>query len=360
MVSQVTQTLNLIKDGREGTLDNFDYVVRLSLENAIKAAIGLPVDIMDDGLPFARLFSSVCFGFGRAVEINPATGSFCTFLNDAYMRDLNFLFYEKALYPTYEACLADVAAMSCALNITALPLRYQSYQRAFMDTDTSPPTITAKANGVFCSFGLGASIVAMFNFSPMPVYDGCAYGSLPQECQSTTTNDAAGQLRASFFTPSLLSSAVAKVFTPRALCAPFSENANPPYVCTRSERLSALAICIQSLSAYESSISALATLLVVYLHVRQLFGKRPAAAVAARLPTSNDVLTNPLAASASHTSGSRSLTEGEAIALLQRVIRGHAARRVVRGWVKVKDADSGETYYHNKLDGRSEWRAPWQ
>ena len=255
--------------------------------------------------------------------------------------------------------------MSCAINITALPQRYQSYQGFFSGDPRFPSS--SKVYGVFCSFGREASIVAFFNFSPEPFYEGCAYGSLP-ECQITTTTDAEGRLRAAFFTPSLLSSAVAKVFTPRALCAPFSVNANPPYVCTRSERLSALAICIQSLSAYESSISALATLLVVYLHVRQLFGKGPAAAVAAGLPShdfpataaSLVVKTNPLAASASRAPGSRSLTKGEAIALLQRVLRGHAARRVVRGWVKVKDAVSGETYFHNIHDGRSEWRAPWQ
>jgi hypothetical protein len=52
------------------------------------------------------------------------------------------------------------------------------------------------------------------------------------------------------------------------------------------------------------------------------------------------------------------MNRDEAIALLQRVFRGHAARRVVRGWVKVKDPESGETYYHNILSGRSEWLLP--
>ena len=32
--------------------------------------------------------------------------------------------------------------------------------------------------------------------------------------------------------------------------------------------------------------------------------------------------------------------------------------RVVRGWVKVKDPESGETYYYNILSGRSEWLLP--
>jgi len=52
------------------------------------------------------------------------------------------------------------------------------------------------------------------------------------------------------------------------------------------------------------------------------------------------------------------LSEGAAIAVLQRAMRGHAARNMVRGWVKVKD-DSGDVYYYNINSGKSEWKAPW-
>ncbi len=58
--------------------------------------------------------------------------------------------------------------------------------------------------------------------------------------------------------------------------------------------------------------------------------------------------------------GGGPLTEGAAIGILQRAMRGHAARNMVRGWVRVKDPESGEVYYYNINTGKSEWKAPWQ
>jgi hypothetical protein len=55
-----------------------------------------------------------------------------------------------------------------------------------------------------------------------------------------------------------------------------------------------------------------------------------------------------------------SMSEGAAIAILQRAMRGHLARNMVRGWVKVKDPeDPSGCYYYNINTGKSEWKAPW-
>ena len=366
MVSQVTLTLGLIKSARDGYADG-DYIVSMSLENAIKSASGLPIDQADNGLPFARMFSSICNGGrNKGVYINPdsSSGMFCSFINDYYMQQLSFLSYANVVYRSYEACLADMtSAISCSANLTEWP---QTYRAQYLDGGGGTGQ---NKRGVFCRFGTASresSVVAYFSFSDAAL-ETCTPPGMLAECQSTNTLYE-GQLSMSFFTPSRLATAVRRVFTPRALCAPFSDGANPPYVCTRSERLSALTICIQALSTYETSVSALVTLLCVYLHARRFFGKAPPVAPVVSGLTQADfdspaaaseiAVRNPLSTACSRVPGVRSMNRDEAIALLQRVFRGHAARRVVRGWVKVKDPESGETYYHNILSGRSEWLLP--
>jgi hypothetical protein len=53
------------------------------------------------------------------------------------------------------------------------------------------------------------------------------------------------------------------------------------------------------------------------------------------------------------------MSEGAAIIILQRAMRGHAARNMVRGWVQVKDPENGDRFYYNINTGKSEWKAPW-
>jgi hypothetical protein len=53
------------------------------------------------------------------------------------------------------------------------------------------------------------------------------------------------------------------------------------------------------------------------------------------------------------------LSDLQAALLVQRAIRGHRIRNMVRGWVKIVAPD-GDVYYHNVKTGASEWDAPWE
>lgn len=53
------------------------------------------------------------------------------------------------------------------------------------------------------------------------------------------------------------------------------------------------------------------------------------------------------------------LSDFQAALLVQRAVRGHRIRNMVRGWVKIVAPD-GDVYYHNVKTGASEWDAPWE
>jgi hypothetical protein len=43
---------------------------------------------------------------------------------------------------------------------------------------------------------------------------------------------------------------------------------------------------------------------------------------------------------------------------IQRVVRGHRARRLLRGWIRCVDDENGDIYWYNTLTGKSSWLAP--
>jgi hypothetical protein len=44
--------------------------------------------------------------------------------------------------------------------------------------------------------------------------------------------------------------------------------------------------------------------------------------------------------------------------VVQRIVRGHRARKLVRGWIRCIDEENGDIYWFNTVTGVSSWFAP--
>ena len=206
------------------------------------------------------MFCGWCSAGNGCAGFNPSTAKFSI---------------TDVLYQTYSDCISDVASVSCTIGNAKDVYGYFN------------------AGAISCAFGSQSiSLSATFRtFIPQTEPVGFSLSGFPACDENATTifrfsQGANSQLPESinpaFYTKQAVTAAITSVFTPAAICAPFSANANPPYLCTGTERASIFSIILQSLSLYTTSIGILFASYSVWLTLPRLFGKKPAAAARRR------------------------------------------------------------------------------
>jgi hypothetical protein len=193
------------------------------------------VPLAPDALPFSSLFVNYPKGVvGVApVPAQPDT-PFCSYCGaevgcTATQANTAVFSINKVLYETYEACLADNAKVSCKLS------------DSFFSSGGASGNVLSTLD---CSFGSQAIALKInFQLTAGNFYVASMAGGACDVTKYTLTGSSCPQVfstsycsNPAMFTSTNMASAVKRVFTPAAVCAPFAPNQNPPYLCTGTER----------------------------------------------------------------------------------------------------------------------------
>ena len=164
-------------------------------------------------------------------------------------------------YPTYEACLLDMTALSCSVGQTNIvsgdPNRPPGSLR-FMNAFVSCRAANASFGGVHVDFDFTGG--EPIRIPPCP---GCAVLECDTPLALLQDNLTLSPV---VYSPKALASALGAVFTPAALCVPFEPNKNPPYLCARRERQAVFSIVLQAASMYSTTVGVLVGAILLLLH----------------------------------------------------------------------------------------------
>ena len=202
------------------------------------ANVSLP--LAPGALPPATLFafSSYPNALNNVLTSNANTAVGCI---NPPSSEFAFSLAYNSRYATYSDCVADVTAVSCAVVTN---LERQNGGWPFQ-------TVT-------CAFGKAAPTPLKHSLAWLIYTLSGMNSNTPPACSSTGTTASAASIAA----------AVGQVFLPSYLCAQFADGANPPYLCTGTERASLISIILQSLSLYATTIGILTATITTCLALR--------------------------------------------------------------------------------------------
>lgn len=169
-------------------------------------------------------------------------------------------------YPTYEACLLDMTALSCSVGQTNIvsgdPNRPPGSLR-LINAFVSCRAANASFGGVHVDFDFTGGGFRI------PTCPGCAVLECDTPLALLQDNLTLSPV---VYSPKALASALGAVFTPAALCVPFEPNKNPPYLCARRERQAVFSIVLQAASMYSTTVGVLVGAILLLHSLRRVRG----------------------------------------------------------------------------------------
>ena len=189
------------------------------------------VTLAPDALPFSSLFANYPWVNGIVLAPAQADTPFCSWCGaeggcPGTQGNTAVFSINKAMYETYDECLADNSKVSCKVS----------------DSYASSGAASNVISALDCSFG-SQKISLKVNFQSRPgIFVASMTGGACDATKYTLTGPSCPGILATLgycTNPAMFTDAasfVKRVFTPAAICSPFALNQNPPYLCTGTER----------------------------------------------------------------------------------------------------------------------------